>query len=719
MAPRLSPNGKKLAFSAFSRLYVMDYPSGKPRRLTNSDTHEFQPVWSPDGKWVAYVSWDKSEGNVWKVRSNGSGNPKRLTSYSAFYSDPVWAPNGKEIVAIKGSAYARTLPFKAYLGEIQVDGSELVSISANGGNIQSIVAADGRDKPHFNSSGDRVYLSSRGENSSAKLSSVDLQGLNPREHVQANDTYYGFWDDSATPPDISVSPDERWALARVGRQLHIFAIPSTGALAEVDLTDSTVPHKQLSTYGADYFAWADGGKSATWSVGSSFFKVSLDNLISQYAVVADYNPEIQEVEIKVEIPDRKPEGKILLVGARVLTMRGDEVLENADIYIEDNRISAIGTHGSLDIPKDIRRMDVSGKTITPGFVDTHAHWGLTRTDILETEHWSYLANLAYGVTASLEVQSHVMDFMGYQDMADAGEVLAPRLFSTGPAVDTNLNIMGPEDVNNIQVKYRKYYRTPNLKVYMAGQRNIRQLFAMKSRELKVTPTNEGGRDAKMDITHAMDGFGATEHNLPISPLYKDIVELFAQSGTAITPTLMVTVGGPWAENYFLAKYDIYKERKLTRFVPKHMLDSKAKRFSYFRDEEHLFPRVAADMNNIVKAGGIVGVGSHGEIQGLGYHWEMWALASGGMEPMEVLRAATANGATIIGRATDLGSLEVGKMADLLILDKNPLDDIHNTNTVRYVMRNGELFESDTLNQIWPNKKPLPPLSFWKANDPIH
>ncbi|RLD55271.1 MAG: amidohydrolase, partial [Bacteroidetes bacterium] len=185
------------------------------------------------------------------------------------------------------------------------------------------------------------------------------------------------------------------------------------------------------------------------------------------------------------------------------------------------------------------------------------------------------------------------------------------------------------------------------------------------------------------------------------------------SGTAISPTLMVTVGGPWALNYFLAKYNVYEETKLVRFCPKHYLDKRAKRFSYSRDEEHFFPSVSVDLNNIVKAGGIVALGSHSMIHGLGSHWEMWALAMGGMKPMQVLRAATISAATVIGRATDLGSLEVGKMADLIILEKNPLEDIHNTNTVKYVMRNGELYEAETLDQIWPNKKQFSPMGFWE------
>ncbi|RLD72315.1 MAG: hypothetical protein DRJ10_18775, partial [Bacteroidetes bacterium] len=559
MAPQLSPNGKELAFSSFGHIYIMDYPSGTPHRLTKSVSHEFEPVWSPDGKWIAYVNWDKSKGNLWKMKANGSGKPICLTKYPAYYSDPVWSPNGKEIVALKGSAYLRTLPFQTYLCEKQIAGTELVSISATDGKIKNIVLAMGGEKPHFNSKGDRIYLSSRGKMSAAKLSSVNLKGTDAKENVEVNDTYWGFFDESATPPDIIVNPNEKWTLARIGRQLHLTAMPDAGTYEYIDITKSSIPHKQLSKFGADFFAWADEGKSAIWSVGSSFFKVSLTDLISGKTDLADFEFDVQEIEINIELPSRKPKGTILISGARIISMRGNEVLENGDILIKENRIAAIGTKGSLEIPKGTHIIDASGKTVMPGIVDSHNHWGIIREDILETDAWTPLVSLSYGVTASYDAQSHIMDYLGYQDLADAGEILAPRLFSTGPAIDPNLNDSSPENINNILVKYRKYYKTPNIKLWLAGQRNVRQMIAMKSKELNGTPTNCGNRDAKMDLTHAIDGFGATQHNIPISPLYNDVVELFAQSGTAISPTLMVTVGGPWGLNYFLGKYDINEE----------------------------------------------------------------------------------------------------------------------------------------------------------------
>jgi hypothetical protein len=229
------------------------------------------------------------------------------------------------------------------------------------------------------------------------------------------------------------------------------------------------------------------------------------------------------------------------------------------------------------------------------------------------------------------------------------------------------------------------------------------------------PTTEGGLDLKLDLTHVLDGFSGNEHNYPIVPMYRDLIELIAQSKTGNSPTLLVTYGGPFAENYFYTSENVHDDGKLRRFTPHGVVDGKSLRVGWFHEQEWAHPKVAAEVAKLVRAGAVVGVGAHGQLQGLGYHWEMWAMASGGMTPHEVLRCATILGAEQIGFADDLGSIEPGKMADLVLLAANPLDDIRNTNTVKWVMKNGELFEGDTLDQVWPQEKPLPPQWWWNAD----
>jgi hypothetical protein len=226
------------------------------------------------------------------------------------------------------------------------------------------------------------------------------------------------------------------------------------------------------------------------------------------------------------------------------------------------------------------------------------------------------------------------------------------------------------------------------------------------------PTTEGGLEMRLDMTHALDGFYGNEHNLPIMPIYKDVVELYAQSRIAYTPTMLVSYGGPWAEKYFYTTEEVHDDPKVQRFIPDNVIQKLTRRQPWFREDEYVFPKIAAGAAKIIRAGGRVGVGSHGQFQGLGYHWELWALHSGGLTELEALQAATIEGAKIIGVSDDIGSIEVGKLADLVILNKDPLESIRNTNSIEYVVKNGVLYQSDTMDEIWPNKTKLEPLWWW-------
>src|SRR4029077_3328486 len=348
---------------------------------------------------------------------------------------------------------------------------------------------------------------------------------------------------------------------------------------------------------------------------------------------------------------------------------------------------------------------------------THAHWTEIRRGILDTQNWAFLANVAYGVTSGLDVQTGTNDMFAYQDLVDSGDIVGLRAFSTGPGVFSDNNFQSMEEVKGVLTKYRKYYGTRNIKSYIVGNSRQRQYIVQAAKELEIMPTTEGAIDLKLDLTHVIDGFHGNEHTLPITPLYKDVIQIFAQSGIAETPTLIVNYGGPFGEDYWYEYSEVHDNARLNRFTPHRVLDGKTKRRpGWFRKDEYAFPKLAAQVAKISRAGGLVGVGSHGQLQGLGYHWEMWMLASGGMTPLEVIHAATINGAHIVGRPDEIGSIEPGKLADLNIFGKSALDDIHNTSALHWVMKNGELFEGETLNQVCPEQKKLEPLFFWNNYD---
>ena len=697
-----SPDGSKIAFSALGHLYVVPASGGTPVRVTKAEVREYQPAWSPDGRTIAYVTWTGTSGHIWKVAAEGQGTPQQVTTVSGFYREPVWSPDGSLVIALRGSDRSR-LTLEAEFGAPQ-SGLDVVSVPSAGGDVTLIAPSRGLGRPHFGNVKDRIFLYSR-----LGLTSLRFDGSDSRVHLKVT----GNTNRGPEPPpasDVRISPDGLYALAHADTQLYLIQIGRAGDSATVNLSQPSLPVRKLTDIGADFFSWSDGGKSITWTVGSAFFRLPLASV--------DFDDPKQklapvETAITVEVPRHRPSGTVVLRGAKVITMKGEETIASADIVITGNRIQGVGKQGSVGIPPNAKIIDVRGHTIMPGIIDVHAHWTEVRRGVLDPDNtWPLFANLAYGVTTGRDPQTSTNDMFAYQDLVEAGEIIGPRAFNTGPGVFANSNFQSFEEARSTVSRYRKYYRTNTLKSYVVGNRQQRQWMIEACKELKMMPTTEGSLDLKLDFTHAIDGFSGNEHALPIVPLYDDVVNVFAKSGITYTPTLLVAYGGPWAENFFYETTEVYGDPKLRRFLPQNVLYQKSTRRPWFREDEHVFPKLAESAGRILKAGGRLGIGGHGQLQGIQCHWEMWALKTGGLSNFDVLRTATLNGAHAIGYEKDLGSIEVGKLADLIVLKKDPLVDIHNTASIQYVMKDGELFEGDTLDQIWPQKKALKPLWWW-------
>jgi imidazolonepropionase-like amidohydrolase len=460
----------------------------------------------------------------------------------------------------------------------------------------------------------------------------------------------------------------------------------------------------MSAEGGDYLQWARDGKTVTWAWGAQFFQQPIDS----------DTPE--RTDVVIEAPRARAQGSVLLSGARIITMKGDEVIASGDVLVTDNKIAAVGKKGGVKVPAGARTINVAGKTIMPGFVDVHAHMWAPR-GLHQTEVWQYLANLAYGVTTTRDPQTSTPDVFAYADMVDAGMMPGPRVYATGPGVFAGSGIDSREAAFNFIKRYRDAYRTNTIKQYVAGDRIVRQWIIEACKEYGITATIEGSLDLKLNLTQMADGYSGQEHSFPIMPLYKDVIEFVVRTKTFYTPTILVAYGAPWSENYYFQHEDVVNDQKLKKWVPWELLDNMTRRRGqWFIPEEYGHSKIAKAVADIVKAGGRAGLGSHGQLQGLGAHWETWNLQSGGLSNHDTLKVITIFGAEAIGMQQDLGSLETGKLADLIVLDRNPLENIRNTNSVRYVMKNGELYEADTLNMIWPQQKPLPK-QFWWDTEP--
>jgi hypothetical protein len=296
--------------------------------------------------------------------------------------------------------------------------------------------------------------------------------------------------------------------------------------------------------------------------------------------------------------------------------------------------------------------------------------------------------------------------LAYQDLIEAGLVVGPRLYSAATAVFSYNRFTSRQQVQDVVSRYVDHYRTRNLKEYRTGPRRVRQWVAMAANEQGSMPTTEGALDMKLDLTQILDGFSGNEHALAAAPLYRDVIELLARSQTSYDLTLQISHGGPPAGESFIAAARPTHDPKVIAYYPTFVRDKLFTRVHWVDPQEDIYPQLAASAGQVQRAGGVVGIGSHGNYPGIGYHWELFAMASGGLTPHQVLHAATMGSAVTIGRAGELGSLEPGKVADLLVFARDPLADIKNVGSIQDVMKNGRLYDAADLKVIWP-QRPLP------------
>ena len=694
----VSPDGRQVVFEALGHLWVKPMAGGAPRRLTRAeDEMEAWPSWSRDGRQIVFIAWtDAGLGQV-KTVGAGGGSAKTVTTIAGHYRRPRFSPDAKTIVFEQG------------------EGGELTAARGNPGTGAYRVAATGgapvriaKDVagPQFGSASDRVFFTEN-EKGKRQLVSTDLSGEAKRVHAVGE-----------LVNDFQVAPEGDYVAFR--QNYEAFVMPLMPGRQAVDVTPKggPMPVTRVSAEGADFINWSDDGRRVHWSMGPTLFTADTAALFAQGPVEKKEGEDAPRfpaprtgVDLSMEVDAAKPTGTVALTGARVVTMANSlgvaptgGIVDDATILIRGDRIVAVGPRGSVAVPAGATTVDVTGKTIVPGFVDAHAHGPQGEDELVPQQNWNAMANLAFGTTTVHDPSSQATTIFPAAEMQAAGLRLQPRTFSTGEVI---YGAKAPEVYAEIDtyedaladVRRLKAEGAHSVKNYNQPRREQRQMVvaAAQAEGMHVVP--EGGSLYTMDVSLVQDGNSTLEHNVPLEHFYADLVQLWSQTKTNYTPTLVVTYGGPAGDPYWRAHSDVWRDPLLTRHAPPSVLSAQNARREIAPEEDYVDAASAREAKKLADRGVEVSIGAHGQQPGLGAHWEMWSFVRGGWSPVEALRAATIAPATSLGYAKDIGSLEPGKLADLVVLDADPTADIRNTSKVHQVMLGGRLYDAATLNEV--------------------
>jgi imidazolonepropionase-like amidohydrolase/Tol biopolymer transport system component len=686
----VSPDGRQLVFESLGKLWVKPVAGGAPRRLVKGDEAAFElfPAWSRDGKSIAFVGWtDQGLGHVRIVPAAG-GAAREVTNQPGHYAFPAFSPDGKTIVfERREGGFLTSDKWSANPGIYRV---------AAAGGAPVLVTKDGAE-PQFAASNDRVFMigSTAGKR---QLVSTDLNGQARRVHTTGE-----------LVNDFRVSPDAQYVAFRQNYEAFVMPLMPGTQDVSADEKGGPLPVTRASAEGADFIHWSNDGRQLHWTMGPTLYTAELSQMFGS-APAAENAPKFQPpragVSLSMDIAADKPTGQIALTGARIVTMasRDGGIIDDGVILIRGDRIAAIGRRGEVAIPAGAKIVDVAGKTIIPGLVDAHAHGPQGEDDLVPQQNWSDMANLAFGTTTKHDPSARSAEIFVASELQRAGKILAPRIFSTGEIIYGAKSPDVYAEINSLDdalahVRRLKAQGAMSVKNYNQPRREQRQMVvAAAQREgLEVVP--EGGSLYGMDVTLIQDGNSTVEHNIPLRVYYDDLVSFWSQTKTNYTPTLVVTYGGPAGDPYWRQHMDVWKHPLLTRHAPPGILAAQNARRVMAPEEDYVDADSARETKKLADRGVQVSIGAHGQQAGLGPHWEMWSFVRGGWSPIEALRAGPIMPATSLGYQKDVGSLEPGKLADLVVLDADPTVDIRNSDKVRQVMLGGRLYDAATLNEV--------------------
>lgn len=702
-----SPDGKTLVFHAVGHLWTKALPNGTPQRLVAGDGQfEYQPAFSPDGRKLLYTTWSDAAQGAIIERDLASGRTRTLTNKPGFYYAPAYSRDGSQI------AYAKTAG-GSISGNLNAGEAGIYLMPANGVMAKRI--AKSGSNPQFTADGQRVYFLT-GNGLKKKLQSVGIHGEEPRDVF-----------DLKYVDAVSLSPDGQWVAFTELFNAYVAPLPQTGTAIELSKDTKAIPVTQVSKDVGSYLHWSADSKALHWMVGRDYHSRDLKDAFAFVPGAPKQLPKPgseRGIDVGLSLPMDRPADTFAFTGARLITMKNaqsgeQEVIENGTLLVEGDSIRALGAAGSVTIPANATVIDVTGKTIAPGYVDAHAHASHFFTGVVPQANWAYYANLAFGVTTMHDPSATTETVFSQAELLKAGDLVGPRVFSTGTILygaDGDFKaVINSLDDARAHLRRMQANGAFSVKSYNQPRREQHQQINQAARELGMLVVEEGGSTLNHNLPMILDGVTSIEHNLPVAPLYADVINLWKQTDVRNTPTLVVNYGGLSGENYWYARDNVWEDRKLNRFFPRETLDARSIRRDTAPEWDYYYKEVGAAAKKLRDVGVKIQTGGHGQLQGLSENWEIWMLAQSGFSNWEALRAATYDGADLLGLARYIGSLEPGKRADFVVLNGNPLENIRATADTRYVAVNGRVFDIDAdMAEVAGKGRPAPEF-YWQRH----
>ncbi|AZQ85895.1 amidohydrolase [Colwellia sp. Arc7-635] len=711
----VSPDGRKVVYESMGHIYVRTIADGKvkgkAKRLTKQKSHfELNPSFSRDGKYVVYSTWDDQKLGEIRIVSTRGGKSRVVTNEPGKYVEPSFSPDGKTVVYRKASGGYITDPTWGlnpgiYTTKVKNGSAKLVTESG--------------ELPHFGAKNDRIYVLRNGETPQLMKISLDNSSIADKEQA----LYQGKF---AT--EYKVSPDGKYLAFAERFKVFVTPFVERGDVIDIGPSAKNLPVKKLSVRAGEGINWNGDSNELYWSLGPDLYQASVSGLfdITEKKVVAKADADAdssaeQAKDASISAPLQtylgykektdKPSGRVAFVGGKVITMEGDQVIENGVVVVEGNKIIAVGQQGQVDIPSNAKVIDVTGKSIMPGLIDAHAHGPQGSNEIIPQQNWKNYAGLSLGVTTIHDPSNDTTEFFAASEMQKAGDIVAPRLFSTGSilygaTVAGYTSHVDSLDDAKFHIERLKKAGVFSVKSYNQPRRNQRQQMIQAAREAEILVVPEGGSLLQHNLSMIIDGHTTLEHSISTAKIYDDIKQLWSQSEMAYTPTMGVAYGGISGEHFWYDTTDVWKHPRLSKYVPSEFLDPRSMRRTKAPHNHYNHLNVAKVAKELQDLGVVVNAGGHGQREGLAMHWEMWMMAQGGMSPLEAIRTATMSSAHTLGLDSQLGSLKVGKLADILVIDGDVSENIRLSDRVTYTMINGRLYNAETMNEVgnYDNKR---------------